>query len=63
MESLNEIRYKYEHGVYSIEHLIKLVDQNIISKQEFKDICRLYYDAIDIEKIEKIDKEKEGTDE
>ena len=40
------IKYKYEMGVISLEDMCEYVEDEIITKDEFKDITRLEYDII-----------------
>ena len=40
------IKYKWEHGVFSVKEMIWLVDNDFISIQEFFDITRLHYQVM-----------------
>lgn len=44
-ESLESIRYKWEHGIYDRYVMIKLVNQGTITEEEFKEITREYYES------------------
>ncbi len=46
MESKNTIIYKWEHRVYDLRDMAKLVQNNIITKEEFFDITRYNFDGI-----------------
>lgn len=46
MENKELIRYYYQTGVYSIEKVMEKVGRKIISKQDFYDITRKYYDVL-----------------
>lgn len=46
MESKNLIIYKWEHRVYDLKNMIKLVEDNIITKDDFLDITRYNYDGV-----------------
>lgn len=40
------IKYKWQTGVYKIQDMLKLVDNEIISEQEFFKITRYNYNGI-----------------
>ena len=40
------IKYKWQTGVYKIQDMLKLVDNETISKQDFFKITRYNYDGI-----------------
>lgn len=46
MESKNIIIYKWEHRVYDLKDMTKLVEDNIITKDDFFDITRYNYDGV-----------------
>lgn len=46
---MNEIIYKWQHGVYDLKDMIKLVKENIITDKDFFDITRFRF-----EKLEKL---------
>ena len=46
MESKNLIIYKWEHRVYDLKDMAKLVQNNIITKEDFSDITRYSFDGI-----------------
>lgn len=54
MQSFYTINYKYQHGVYSIQNIIELVKQKVLTEEEFKDITSYNYKGY----IE----QKKGTD-
>lgn len=39
------IRYKWDHGIYKIEDIIKAVEQGKITKQDFLQITSYNYDG------------------
>ena len=39
----NLIRYKWETGVYGLKEMNQLVEQNVITKEQFFDITRYHY--------------------
>lgn len=43
MQSFNVIRYKYQHGVYDIDYMMKIVEQNEIDQKDFKEITGMSY--------------------
>ncbi len=43
MQSFNIIKYKYEHGVYDINYMLKLVDIKDIDQKDFKEITGMSY--------------------
>lgn len=45
-ESYNLIKYKFEMGVYSLDEMIKFVEDNQITKDEFKYITSYNYYGI-----------------
>ena len=44
--SKNLIKYYWEQGSYSIKDMIDLVQSNIISKEDFFDITRMYFETM-----------------
>ena len=40
------IKYKWRHGIYSIEEMLKLVENNEITIEEFEDITGKSYKGI-----------------
>lgn len=46
MDTYNIIVYKWEHGVFSIEDMIRMVDSKILSKEQFFEITRYNYDGV-----------------
>lgn len=46
MESKNLIIYKWEHRVYDLKDMAKLVQDNVITKNDFFDITRYNYDGV-----------------
>ena len=40
------ITYKWQHGVFPIEEMIRLVKNKTLSRQEFFTITRLDYDGV-----------------
>lgn len=46
MESKNLIIYKWEHRVYDLKDMVKLVQNNVITKDDFFDITRYSYDGV-----------------
>lgn len=46
MESLQLIQYKYHNGVYDLKDMIKLVEKQIISKQQFFEVTRYNFDGV-----------------
>ena len=44
------IRYKWETGVYGLEEVKQLVKQGVITKEQFFDITRHYYNESNKEK-------------
>lgn len=45
-ESYNLIKYKFEMGIYSIDKMIELVENNQITEYEFKFITSYNYKGI-----------------
>lgn len=45
-ESFNLIKYKFEMGVYSLEQMIKFVENSQITEEEFKFITSYNYKGI-----------------
>lgn len=43
---IDEMRYKYKHGVYSVEQMVNFVKYKVISKEQFFEITRLHYDGV-----------------
>lgn len=46
LQSINVIKYKWEHGAYNLEDMIELVKKENITKEDFFTITRYYYDKI-----------------
>lgn len=46
MESINVIKYKWQHGVYDLKDMIILVEKDLLNKQEFFDITRYRYHGV-----------------
>lgn len=46
MESFEMIKYKWEHGIYDITHMINLVIFEEINKEQFFEITRFNYDGL-----------------
>lgn len=45
--SYNLLKYLYEAGVYSRYDLMEYVDMGNITKEQFHDITRYYYDGLE----------------
>ena len=45
MDTYN-IAYKWEHGVFEIEDMIRMVNNKILSKEQFFEITRYNYDGV-----------------
>ncbi len=43
MESVDLIKYKWQHGVYTLQEMKDFVINNIITKDQFFQITRFYY--------------------
>lgn len=48
MDSKDLILYKWEQGIYELKDMIRLVQQKIISKEEFFEITRYNFDGVNI---------------
>lgn len=46
MEDIILIEYKWNSGVYQLKDMIKLVEDQKLTKQEFFDITRYNYDGV-----------------
>ena len=46
MNSRNLIIYKWEHKVYDLQDMVKLVQDSVITKDDFFDITRYNYDGV-----------------
>lgn len=46
MEDIILIEYKWNSGVYQLKDMIKLVEDQRLTKQEFFDITRYNYDGV-----------------
>ena len=46
MESQEIIDYKWQNAVYSLDYMINLVKENILTKEEFFEITRFNYDGL-----------------
>ena len=55
MESLILIKYKWDMGIYSLEQIIRLVKNKILTKQDFFYITRFNYNGL-IRKLKKMNK-------
>lgn len=43
---MNEIIYKWQHGIYDLKDMIKLVEENIISQEDFFEITRFKFEKL-----------------
>lgn len=43
---MNEIIYKWQHGIYDLKDMIKLVEENIISQKDFFEITRFRFEKL-----------------
>ena len=46
MDNYIIIEYKWEHGIYDLKDMINLVQNKILSKQQFFEITRYNYDGV-----------------
>lgn len=46
MENKILIQYKWQHGVYQLKDMIKMVESDIITKEDFFYITRFDFDGI-----------------
>ena len=46
MESQSLIDYKWESGIYTLDYMLMLVQNKILTKEDFFQITRLNYDGV-----------------
>ena len=46
MESLSLIEYKWQQGVYTLQQMMRMVENHIITKDQFFELTRFYYDGV-----------------
>ena len=46
MENKDLIQYKWEQGVYQLKDMVKIVQEKIITKEDFFNITRYNFDSI-----------------
>lgn len=43
---LELLRFKWQNGVLSLESIIQLVENNVITEKDFFDITRMHYNGV-----------------
>lgn len=46
MDTYMIIQYKWQHGVYGLEDMMRFVENKILSKQQFFEITRYNYNDV-----------------
>ncbi len=46
MQSVELIKYKWEHGVYKLSYMVSLVYSNVISRDQFFNITGYSFDGV-----------------
>ena len=46
METIEEIRCKYDHGIYDLRYVFDLVGTLVITKEQFHSITSYNYDGL-----------------